>query len=282
MTEAKVDKKNLQRWSRNMEDFTSNVPELFNLIDFDIAVVEQEVLDSIQHWIRSPNSHALWVYGAYQAAYPSKVTAIAAKIVTVALEWKIPVLYGFSNSDDDGNEDCQSLSADPYNSPSENILIDIIYSLTRQLINQLSPKVSTSRRLSKQSFEKFDGSIETFDSALRLFKELLRHAPTNLWIILDGIERLDDPTVEILLVELLYSLQDVITDNTSHKVVKVLYTSAGHCSNLEQLDDEVLESVEARVRRPRHAHGNMLSLSQFDLGSDEESRGSLDSVSDSE
>lgn len=282
MTEAKVDKKNLQRWSRNMEDFTSNVPELFNLINFDVAVVEQEVLDSIQHWIRSPNSHALWVYGAYQAAYPSRVTAIAAKIVTVALEWKIPVLYGFSNSDDDGNEDCQSLSADPYNSPSENILIDIIYSLTRQLINQLSPKVNTSRRLSKQYLEKFDGSIETFDSALRLFKELLRHAPTNLWIILDGIERLDDPTVETLLVELLDSLQDVITDNTSHKVVKVLYTSAGHCSNLERLDDEVLESVETRVRRPRHAHGNMLSLSQFDLGSDEESRGSLDSVSDSE
>ena len=71
----------------------------------------------------------------------------------------------------------------------------------------------------------------------------------------------------------------MITDNTSDRVVKVLYTSAGQCSNLEQLDEDFLESVEARVRKPRHAHGNMLSLSQFNLGSDE---GSPDSVSDSE
>ena len=279
MTVARVDKKNLQCWSRNMEDFTSNVPELFNLIDFDVAVVELEVLESIQDWIRSPNSQALWVYGAYQAGYPSRVTAVAARIVILALEWKIPVLYGFSNSDDDGNEDCQSLSANPYNSPSENILIDLVYSLARQLINQLSPKLSTSRRLSKQYFEKFDGSIKTFQSALWLLKELFRHAPTNLWIVLDGIERLDDSTVETLLLELLESLEDVITDNASHRVVKVLYTSAGPCSSLERLDEDFLESVEAKVRKPRHAHGSTLSLSQLDLGSDEESQGSSASVS---
>ena len=280
MTEAKVDKKNLQCWSRNMEDFTSNVPELFNLIDFDFAVVEMEVLESIQNWVRSPNSQALWVQGAYQVAYPSQVTAIAARVVTVALEWKMPVIYGFSNENDDGNEDCQSLSADPYNESSENILVDLIYSLTRQLINQLVPKISTSRRLNKQYFEKFDGSINTFQAALRLFKELIRHAPKDLWIVLDGIERLDDSTVETLLLELLDFLQDVITDTGSRNIVKVLYTTAGSCSTLEQLDQDFLENVEARVRRARHAHGNMLSLSQLDLGSDEDSR--ENSMSDSE
>ena len=282
MTEAKIDKKSLQCWSRNMEDFTSNVPELFSIVDFDIAVVDMEVLESIQDWIKSPHSQALWVKGAYQVAYPSQVTAIAARIVTVALDWKIPVLYGFSNEDDDGNEGCESLSADPYNSPNENILIDLIYSLTRQLINQLVPKISTSRRLSEQYFKKFDGSIKTFQSALWLFKELFRHAPANLWIVLDGIERLDDSTVETLLLELLDFLQDVTANNSSRKVVKVLYTSAGPCSTLEQLDEDFLENVEARVRKARHAHGNTLPLSDLDLGSDEESRGSVDSISDSE
>ena len=282
MTKTKVDKKDLQGWSRDMEDFTSNVPELFNLIDFDVAVVDLEILDSIQDWIRSLNSQALWIQGAYQETYPSKVTAIAARIVTVALEWKMPVIYGFTNDDDDGNGDCQSLSTNPYNSPSENILIDLVYSLARQLINQLSPKISTSRRLSKQYFEKFDGSIKTFQSALWLFKELIQHAPANLWIVLDGVERLDDSTVETLLLDLLEFLQDVITDTSSRKVVKVLYTSAGSCSSLEKLDEDFLENVETRVRKARHAHGNTLSLSQLDLESDEESRGNIESMSDSE
>ncbi|KAL8794264.1 MAG: hypothetical protein Q9195_003218 [Heterodermia aff. obscurata] len=282
VTETKLDKKSLQYWSRKMEDFTSNIPELFNLIDYDFAVVDMGVLDSIQGWIRSPKSQALWVQGAYQVAYPSQVTAIAARVVTVALEYKMPVLYGFSNEDDDGNEDCQSLRVDPYNSPSENILIDIIYSLTRQLINQLSPKISTSRRLSKQYFEKFDGSINTFQSALLLFKELFRQAPTNLWIVLDGVERLDDSTVQTLLLKLLMCLQDVVTDTSSRRVVKVLYTSAGFCSTLEQLDEDFLENVEARVQKARHAHGNTLSLSQLDPGSDEESLESLDDLSGSE
>ena len=282
MTKTKVDKKDLQGWSRDMEDFTSNVPELFNLIDFDVAVVDLEILDSIQDWIRSPNSQALWIQGAYQETYPSKVTAIAARIVTVALEWKMPVIYGFTNDDDDENGGCQSLSTNPYNSPNENILIDLVYSLARQLINQLSPKVSTSRRLSKQYFEKFDGSIKTFQSAVSLFKELFQHAPANIWIVLDGVERLDGSTVETLLLDLLEFLQDVITDTSSRRVVKVLYTSAGSCSSLEKLDEDFLENVETRVRKARHAHGNVLSLSQLDLESDEESRGTIESMSDSE
>ena len=265
-----------------MEDFTSNVPELFNLIDFDVAVVDAKILESIQDWISSPNSQALWVQGAYQEAYPSQVTSIAARIVNVGLERKMPVLYGFSNEDDDGNEGCGSFNADPYNSPSENILIDLIYSLTRQLINQLSPKVSTSSKLSKQFFEKFDGSIKTFESALSLFRELFRHAPANLWIVLDGIERLDNSTVENLLLELLEFFQNAITDTSSRKLVKVLYTSAGYCSTLEELDVDYLENVKAKEVKARYAHGNMLSLSQLDLGSDEESRGSLDSMSGGE
>ena len=265
-----------------MEDYTTNVPALLNLIDFDIAVVELEVLDSIQDWIRAPSSQALWVQGMYQETYPSHVTAIAARIINVAIDWSIPVLYGFSNTSDDENEVCESLEVNPENTTAENMVIDLVYSLVRQLITQIPSEIRTTRKFNREYFDRYDGSIQTFNGALKLFRELFQHAPMNLYIVLDGIERLDGTPTEEMLLDLLLFIQDTITDSGSRRVVKVLYTTAGTSDTLGQLDEDLLQSVEARFRRANRANRSMLALSQLDLESDGGSQASLEDASDSE
>ena len=280
-TAAVLKKKDLQSWSRDMEDFTTNVPELLKLIDLKVAVTEPEILEAVGDWIQSAGSRALWVLGRAQETYPSQVTAIAAKVLDVALEWKIPVLCCFSNTDDDDNFECQRINASPHNNQEENILIDLMYSLIRQLINNLLRETNFSRKLSRAYFERFDGSIETFKPALKFFKDLFQHAPTNLYIIIDGIDRLDGSSAEPFMQKLLDVLQDIVTDTRSHRVVKVLYTTAGQCESLALLDDDFLENVEPRVRKAKHAGRCMKPLSQLHFES-EESDQSLAGRSDNE
>ena len=265
-----------------MEDFTTNVSKFLETIDLDIAVAEQEILEAIQDWIQSSSSRAVWVRGKSQESYPSNMTTIAARVVCVLLERRIPVLCYFSTSEDDDNDACLRARINPGNTSAGNILIDLIYSLIRQMINQLLPETRMSRKLSRDHFKGFDGSIETFESALNLFEQVFQHAPANIYIIIDGIERLDDdPACEPLVEEFLMFLQDMRTDTGSDRVVKLLYTTAGQCESLETLDDDFLEFVKPRARKAKHKRRGMKQLHDFDLGYDQGSSDSLMELSDS-
>lgn len=266
-----------------MEDFTTNVLEFLETIDLDIAVAEKEVLEVIQDWIQSGNSRAVWVGGKSQESYPSNMTTIAARVVSVLIDRGIPILCYFSSSEDDDRDACLRTRIDPGNTSGENILIDLIYSFIRQMISQLLPETRMPRKLSRDQFEGFDGSIETFESALKLFKQLFQHAPANIYIIVDGIERLDDdPACEPLLEELLMFLQDMRTNTGSHRVVKLLCTTAGQCESLETLNDDFLEFVKPRAREAKHRRRGMKRLRDFDPESDWDSSDSLMEVCDSE
>ena len=271
----------LQLWSKDMEDFTTNVPEFLESIDLDIAVAEQEILEAIQDWIQSSNSRALWVRGKPQESYPSNVTTIAARVVSVVLRWNIPLLCYFSNSEDDDNDACMRSRINPGNTSGGSILIDLIYSLIRQLINQLLPETKMHRNLTKDHFEDFDGSIETFERALKLFKQLFQYGPANIYLIIDGIERLDDdPACESLL-KFLTFLEDMIIDTGSNRIVKLLYTTAGECESLERLDDDFLEFVKPKARKAKHRRRGMKRLREFDPERELNSSDSLIELSDS-
>ena len=266
-----------------MEDFTTDVPELLKTIDLDIAVAEQEILEAIQDWIQSSSSRAVWVRGKFQESYPSNVTTIAARMVGILLEWGIPVLCYFTNSEDNDNDACVRTRSSPGNTSGESILIDLIYSLIRQLINQLLPETKMPHNLMKDHFDRFDGSFQTFEIALKLFKQLFQHAPANVYIIIHGVERLDyDQACRPLLEELLIFFQDMRTDTNSDRVVKLLYTTVGECESLETLDDDFLEFVKPKARKAKHRRRSMKRLRDFDPESDRDSSGSLMEVSDSE
>ena len=200
----------------------------------------------------------------------------------IVLRWGIPVLCYFSNPEDEDNDVCMRTQTNPGNTSGESILIDLIYSLIRQMINQLLSETKMPRRLTRDHFEGFDGSIETFKSALELFKHLFQYAPANIFIIIDGIERLDEePDCQPLLGKLLQFLQDMRTDSDSDRIVKLLYTTAGGCESLEKLDDDYLEFVKPKARKAKYRRRGMKRLRDFDKESDWDGSDSLMEVSDS-
>ena len=186
----------------------------------------------------------------------------------------------FFNVDDDAEEDSQRSIASLCESQEEAMAVHFVYTMIRQLINQLPPKVKLSGKRWRTRFGKLDGSLQTFDIALRILEELLDHAPATLLVIVDGVEQVEESEAESLVSKVLLVLQRVMTETRKGKVVKVLYTTAGSSDALESLDEDFLESVEAEEGRPKHMKERFRSLEEFAFDSDATTISSPDTATD--
>ncbi|KAL8775353.1 MAG: hypothetical protein Q9209_000361 [Squamulea sp. 1 TL-2023] len=237
-------------------------------MDFSIALAELDFIDAIRDWGRSPHSQALWLQGNYQENYSANANTIAAKVITTVRDMAIPFLgFFFIRDDDDYQEDLQRRTSSPCKGQEEAMAVDFIYSLIRQLINQLPCKVKLSGKNWRKRFKILDGSLQTCKVALRILEELLDHAPATLLIIIDGVEQVERSEGEALVAEVLQLLQRITTDS-NERVIKVLYTTAGPSDALEDLDEDFLEIVEASEGRPKHMKGRLEILEELHFDSD--------------
>lgn len=258
----------LQQWSANLEDFTSNILEFLNQIDFSTAFAELGIIEAIRDWSQSSYSQALWVQGRFQESYPSDATAIAAKLIATARAMAIPVLCFFFNIDDTDEEDPPRMMPRPYESRAEAMAVDFVYSLIRQLIDQLPGKVKLSRKRLEMRLERLDGSLQTIDTALKILEELLGLAPATLLVIVDGVEQTAESDAEATVSKVLLMLQHLTAETRKGKVTKVLYTTAGTSDALEDLDEVFLNKFEAEEGRPKHMKERLRSLEDFSFDSD--------------
>lgn len=270
----------LQEWSAVLEDFTTNTLYFLNLIKLSTAVVDHNTVEVVRDWSQSPTSQAFWVRGHFEEAHPSNASAIAAKVINTVRKMAIPFLAFFFHIDDGTGEDLGTVVASPCESQEASMAVDCVYSLIRQLINQLPRTVELPGKKWKAQFEDLDGSLETFDTALNILEQLLQHAPETLLIIIDGVEQVDDSEAQQAVSEVLLLLQEMTMDTKDERVVKTLYTTAGPSDVLEALDEGILQCVEAEEGRPKHMKGRLQCIDDLELDSDAKTASATESDSD--
>lgn len=240
-----------------------------DLFDLSIPGVDLEILQVIRDWSQSSISQALWVQGRFQETCPSDITIVAAKVVSVVRRMVIPFLHFFFRTNGEGDEEDEAMTLSPFEIPEETMAIDFVYSLIRQLINQLPAKVKLSKGSWKSLFRKLDGSLDIFDIALKILRALFEHAPATLFLIVDGVERIEQKKAVATILRVLKFLENMVIKTPRGKVIRVLYTTAGSSEVLEGLDEDFLETVEAKQGRRKHMRGQLGNIQDLEFDSDD-------------
>lgn len=127
-------------------------------------------------------------------------------------------------------------------------MISTIYRLIKRLAEHLDVVEGEYLDFDYMRIQELDGTLKTWDEALSIFSSLLDYAPPSLYVIIDGIERLEnmdgnEKYVSSLLRLLLDRVTREVLCNGIGKQLKVLLTTTGSISSLNQLDDKELRTV---------------------------------------
>jgi len=221
---------------------------------------ENNVVSAIRDWSIAPGSGLLRIGGISEMKYPSATSAISASVVRTASNLDFPLIHLFCG---------WSVKQ------KEASIISALYSLIRQLTDQMDALDEEPLSFSSARFQELDGTIETWDKAISTFSELLLNAPSTLFVIIDGVERLESEQYN----QYISSLVNVLSNQANKcdpcsrisKRLKVLFTTAGPCASLNKLDEKVLKTVamkrQSTKRRPGEAR---LGRSQIVLRSEKE------------
>lgn len=258
----------LQEWSAALEDFTTNTLDFLNLIELSTAVIDHETVDAVRDWCFAPASQALWIRGHFEETHPSKTSAVAARVINAVRHMAIPFLAFFFHVDDGTGEDLGTVVDSPCKSQEASLAVDCVYSLIRQVIDQLPSNVELPRKNWKTRFHNLDGSLETFGTALKILEQLLQQAPDTLLIIIDGVEQADDSEAMQPVTKVVLLLQKMTIETKGEKMVKILYTTAGPSDVLEALDEDFLQCIEAEEGRRKHMKGRLQCIDDMELDSD--------------
>ena len=177
-----------------------------------------EITHRLRLWWLSSPSDLLWIH------IPSTDTGtttspLAINIVAGAREADIPVLwYVCKRVDSSGNEISKN-----------DLLLDLLYSLIWQSIQNITIPFSSALDFSVARFENVDKIPSSVPECLPLLHDILRikGPPLRNLVVIDGLQLLDysdDPVVEYMIGELLHSLQGK-GDSSSEPVFKTLLTT---------------------------------------------------------
>ena len=231
--------------------------DILETLNPDVVCTNPSIIEAIQDWSQATTSQSLWIQGPFEDVYPSTMSEVAGKVVSIALEMKLPVLCFFCDL-----QRYENVENTYYANPAALSLIDLVYSLIRQLIDLFPAQVHAMQDVRKSDFEGLTGSLDSYDNAVMVFSKLLYLAPSTMLVFIDGLEQFDNVAVSEddlqytssethnLILDLLEVLQDymerTISGTTKDKgLMKILYTSAGPCATLENMDKESLQWVEA-------------------------------------
>lgn len=81
--------------SSHLEDYTSDAVSMLYSVNPDNVYTGFSVIEEVQNWSQAAGSRMLWVKGVHEEQYPSSASAIAAKVISVALKLQIPTVFFF-------------------------------------------------------------------------------------------------------------------------------------------------------------------------------------------
>ncbi|KAJ5966227.1 hypothetical protein N7481_012941 [Penicillium waksmanii] len=244
----------LQSASKELQNFFDSDDQIADF-DSDVEVIaEGSVVTSLQKWATSPRSQALAVGGSQSTTYPSPVALISACYASFARHASLPVVAHFCTLPQD---EAQGMT------PHQQGLISLTYSLIRQLIDTLPTVVDSDALLdlSAERFRLLDGTLSSWKAALSLVDTLLHFLPPLLVLVIDGIDRIDDPStdtavrelIRVLLTHTRHQPQSLDSDSPAQPFLfKVLFTVTGRPSALVETmsENQLVLSEPTQVDEP--------------------------------
>ncbi|KAL8734031.1 MAG: hypothetical protein Q9166_001792 [cf. Caloplaca sp. 2 TL-2023] len=189
--------------------------------------VHIEIFDRIQRWNAASGPQLLWIQGPFQAPIPSRYTILNTYVLATAQRASVPALSYFCDRDTD--------------------MVQMIYSLILQIIELIPDDFHSDLDFTSARFEMLDGTDESLTDAIDLLKDLLAVGPYLVFMLIDGLQRLDRATNAGPMDKLLEVLCSVGRGEcrSISRTVKVLLTTDGIVEALMSLRlDERLDVLD--------------------------------------
>lgn len=217
--------------SCELEDFFQRTRVRVGREDFDPTMIFPDTASRLGIWTEAAAPQMLWLSGPYTQTdtFDNPMSTLAAKIISLAARNGLSLVTYL----------CELRRREPLrpgNSTKESqSMITLLYAIVRQVVELLPPLFETDADLSKTRFHQLDGTIRSWEHALRMLRDLLRLMPQTAICIIDGIQWLDDRSTKTNLKELVQVLRS--------EKLKVLFTTAGssRCLIAELSSSESLE-----------------------------------------
>lgn len=205
--------------SRHMEDFFSRERVRIPVNDSAPIPFEPEVISRISDWSRGEAVPILWIDGPFTDGEEEQnpLTTLAAQLTELIDRRRLHVISYF----------CEL--SHKVKAPEREIhaTVALVYSLIRQLIELLPPEFEASTDFSEARFLRLDGSLNSWDEAMQMFKALLDAVPAaNVYCIIDALHLMDDRRVEGSLRAFLSHLR------RGDAKLRVLFTTSGRSACL--------------------------------------------------
>jgi hypothetical protein len=168
----------------------------------------------LKEWSQGTTSSLLWLTGPVVDVLDSSnpLTLLASRVVDMTDESNLNVISYF----------CHIRRADGTASRETRSLVALLYALIRQLIELLPPRFDSEKDLSKERFSRLNGTLDSWEEALDMFKDVLELVPGSaVYCIIDGLHVLDYRSIQQPLCLLLGRFRD------RGPKLRVLFTTSG-------------------------------------------------------
>lgn len=169
--------------------------------------LHHEIFDKVRQWSAAEKSQALWINGPFQATTPSRYTLLSTYVLATAQRASISAISYFCEPDAD--------------------LVKMLYSLILQLVELIPNDFQSALDFSTARFEVLDGTISTLGEAVDLLKDLLLVGPYLVFVLIDGLQMLDNPSNSGPLTDFVEGLHSSAMLETSPRMLKILFTTDG-------------------------------------------------------
>lgn len=225
-------------------------------MDSASLTVSGMVVVKLKEWLTSPRSDLLWILGS-NSHFDNEATLAALHILDIAMSARLPYVSFICTPilDSPSSGTCKSEMT-----RCTTLLIALLYSLIHQLLCLVPETFKDSCDL-ESAMKNMDGGEDTIPRALDIIQSLLRHRPTLLVVILDGLELLEDDST----VPHLRNLIGIIHSRNPDSRLKVLLGSRGFLESGVALDvDERVDCAVLPRRRPGKAQPDGRFLGELD------------------
>lgn len=218
----------IELYSKHLEDYFNRNDTRPSAEMQTVFFANSEVVLALQEWTSDMKGPIFCVSGPAEAARPSSTSVLAAQYVSRAARTKIPFIVHFCSLLREPIKSTMTLEACA--------LISLTYSLIRQLVELVPLELPLEApSLTSERFSSLDGSLGSWSEAMRTLEDLLSLAPPLFFILIDGIQWLDDKSTDKHLQEFFALLRRVSeTTSTSSKdtvqrqrTIKILFTTTG-------------------------------------------------------
>ncbi|KAL4927695.1 uncharacterized protein BDV17DRAFT_122687 [Aspergillus undulatus] len=200
-------------------------------------VVGANVIETLKQWATDTYSQILAI-GSFPNAsgtpyFTSHAGQISACYANLAQDTKSPIITFFCSPQQTTKEGMTAFQAG---------LIALVYSLIRQLLEYLPPVLngSSTHTVKAENFTLLDGTLASWKEVLSLIDTLLYYAPPLLMCVIDGLDKLSDPSTD----EYIRSLVRIFVCHTRNPedsspgrqsvLLKILFTVDGELDVLFQ------------------------------------------------